>query len=74
MIVIDREIGCGIKRQFIELVVGTRHGYFTVQIDTRTFGREETTVETVIRPAIVKGEIICSKTIIVAGFAGSLAN
>ena len=70
MIVIDREIGRGIQRDLIELVIGTRHGNFTVQVDARTFRWEVTTVETVIGPAVVKGEVIRREAIVITIFTG----
>ena len=74
MIVIDREVGRSIERHLIELVIGTRDGNFTVQVDARTFRWEVTTVETVIGPAVVEGEVICSETVVIAVFARRLAN
>ena len=74
MIVIDREVGRSIQRHLIELVIGTRDGDFTVQVDARTFRWEVATVETVIGPAVVEAEVIRRKTVIIAGRARRLAN
>jgi hypothetical protein len=66
VIVIDREVGRGIQRDLVELVIGTRNGNFTVQVDARTFRWEVTTVETVIGPAVVEGEVIRRETVVIA--------
>lgn len=70
MIVIDREVGRGIQRHLAELVIGARHGHFTVQVDARTFRWEVATVETVIGPAVVKGEVIRREAVVMTIFAG----
>ncbi|MNS97686.1 hypothetical protein D3C72_1320280 [compost metagenome] len=66
MVVINREVRRGIQREFVELVIRTRNRHFTVEVNARTFSREEATVKTVIGPAVVKGEVISSETVVVA--------
>ncbi|MNP76720.1 hypothetical protein D3C76_1740130 [compost metagenome] len=74
MIFVDREVGRGIEGNFVELIIRARDRNFTVQVDARTFGREETTVEAVVRPAIVEGEVICGKPVIIIRGAGRLSD
>ncbi|MNS94023.1 hypothetical protein D3C72_1282240 [compost metagenome] len=74
MILINWEVRRRVQRNFVELVIRTRNGHFTVQVDARTRCREETTVKAVIRPTVVEGEVICSETVVVAGGARRLTD
>ena len=58
MIVVDRYIGRRIQRSFVVFVIRTWNGHFTIQVDTRTFRREEAAVELVIGPTVVEGEVV----------------
>ncbi|MNI76730.1 hypothetical protein D3C73_1329790 [compost metagenome] len=58
MVVINRYVGRGIQRRFVVFVIRTRNRHFTVQVNTRTFRWEIATVQLVIRPTVVEGEIV----------------
>ena len=74
MVIINWEVGRGIQGYLVELIVRARNGHFTVQVDARTFCWEVTTVETVIGPAVVEGEVIRGEAIVITGFTRRLAN